>query len=159
MAPQPRTVPLSARSTLPGSDYADAFALLIPGNVSALDVAQAMVTRPPAWINALMSMRNGIVAPFGLKAGTRDQQAGLAKIGIFPVISASASRVVAGMDDRHLDFRIVIDVERHAGAQTYAMVTTLIRRHNWLGRVYLGLVLPFHKLIVPAMLGRAVNAT
>jgi hypothetical protein len=30
--------------------------------------------------------------------------------------------------------------------------TTLVLTHNLLGRVYLAIILPFHRLIVPAML-------
>ena len=32
--------------------------------------------------------------------------------------------------------------------------TTLVLTHNWLGRSYLALILPFHRLIVRAMLRR-----
>jgi hypothetical protein len=30
--------------------------------------------------------------------------------------------------------------------------TTLVRTHNWLGRTYLAIILPFHRLVVRAML-------
>jgi hypothetical protein len=158
MAPQPCAVPLSARAALPGSDYADAFALIIPGELSAGDVARSMVNRKWGWIEALLGLRNLIVAPLGLKAGKRDLAAGVVKIGIFPVIFSCEDRIVMGLDDRHLDFRLIVEVKRQAHRQTLAVVTTLIRRHNLLGRIYLGFVLPFHRFIVPAMLARAEKA-
>ena len=37
-------------------------------------------------------------------------------------------------------------------------VTTLVRPHNLLGRTYLAGVLPFHRIIVPAMLVQAAQA-
>jgi hypothetical protein len=59
--------------------------------------------------------------------------------------------LVAGFNDHHLDFRVVVDVA--AGEQVTA--TTLVKTHNFLGRLYLAIVLPFHRLIVRSMLRRA----
>ena len=72
------------------------------------------------------------------------------------MVSETPQRLVAGFDDRHLDFRIVVDV---AGATTARQVTstTLVRTHNVLGRAYLTLVMPFHKLVVRGMMGRLVT--
>lgn len=70
-------------------------------------------------------------------------------------MSQTPERLVAGFDDKHLDFRAVIDVaaswpDSDAGQQVTA--TTLVRTHNLFGRIYLAIILPFHRLIVPAML-------
>ena len=35
------------------------------------------------------------------------------------------------------------------------LATTLVLTHNWLGRTYLAVIMPFHRLIVPAMLRKA----
>jgi hypothetical protein len=75
-----------------------------------------------------------------------------AEIGGFPVVSASDDRVVLGFDDRHLDFRIVIDVMADRPSGQTLSVMTLVHRNNLLGRLYLAAVLPFHKLIVRRML-------
>lgn len=69
------------------------------------------------------------------------------------MISQTPERVVLGFDDKHLDFRLVVD---STGGEITG--TTLIRTHNLLGRAYLAAVLPFHHLIVRAMLRRAVVA-
>ena len=60
-----------------------------------------------------------------------------------------------GYDDKHLDFRIAVDVAKLEGARRQITATTLVRSHNHLGRLYLAAVLPFHRVIVPAMLTRA----
>ena len=93
-----------------------------------------------------MAVRNRIVAVVGLKtvalaAGT--------SAGGFPVVSSSPERTVLGFDDRHLDFRIVVDLEEGAGGSV-VRVTTLVRRKNLFGRIYLFAVGPFHRRIVPA---------
>jgi hypothetical protein len=107
-----------------------------------------MLARGPRWVDALMRLRNLLVAPFGLKRPDRGAAPSIDSIGMFPVLSETPDRIVAGFDDRHLDFRVVVDVE--AGRSVTA--TTIVLTHNLLGRVYLATILPFHRLIVRSML-------
>ena len=72
-------------------------------------------------------------------------------IGMFPVLSETPDRLVAGFDDKHLDFRVVVDVATSGHGQDVT-ATTLVKTHNLLGRVYLAIILPFHRLIVPVMM-------
>ncbi len=72
-------------------------------------------------------------------------------IGIFPVLSETPDRLVAGFDDHHLDFRVVVDVAA-SGQGQQVTATTLVRTHNLFGRAYLAVILPFHRLIVRTML-------
>ena len=58
-----------------------------------------------------------------------------------------------GFNDRHLDFRLIVDVTP-SGEARQVTATTLVRTHNRLGRLYLAIIMPFHRLIVPAMLRR-----
>ena len=107
--------------------------------------------RAPRWVDALLTLRNILVAPFGLKTSGASASAPRDIIGIFPVISQTPERLVAGFNDSHLDFRVVIDVAAH-GAGQQITATTLVKTHNWLGRTYLAVIMPFHRLIVPALL-------
>ena len=75
---------------------------------------------------------------------------------MFPILFESPKRVVLGLDDWHLDFRIVVEVEADGGTGTRLRTTTLVRRKNLFGRLYIGLVSPFHRLIVPATLRGAL---
>jgi hypothetical protein len=43
-----------------------------------------------------------------------------------------------------------------AGNVRQVTATTLVKTHNWFGRTYLAIIIPFHRLIVPALL-RQVN--
>jgi hypothetical protein len=45
----------------------------------------------------------------------------------------------------------VVDVATSDNSQRITL-TTLVLTHNWLGRTYLATILPFHRLIAPAML-------
>ena len=72
-------------------------------------------------------------------------------IGIFPVVSETPERLVAGFNDYHLDFRVVVDVAPKGGGQEVT-TTTLVLTHNWLGRTYLAVITPFHRLIARVLL-------
>jgi Protein of unknown function (DUF2867) len=136
---------------LVGAQFIDAFSIVVDNaTLDARHAAERMLGRSPCWIDALMLMRNYLVAPFGLKTPA-PRKAAADSIGAFPVVSESPGRLVAGFNDKHLDFRLVVDV---IGADSSRRVTatTLVLTHNLLGRVYLAIILPFHRLIVPAML-------
>ncbi len=96
-------------------------------------------------------MRNRVVAPFGLKTPAPTRTSTADTIGIFPVLSETPSRVVAGLDDTHLDFRVVVDVVAEPSGRRVT-ATTLVLTHNLLGRLYLRIILPFHRLIARTML-------
>jgi hypothetical protein len=140
---------------LAGAQFIDAYRVAI--NDTSLDArraAQCMFERQPPWVEALVAMRNILVAPFGLKTSGEGEPAPCGIIGLFPVLSETRDRLVAGFDDRHLDFRVVVDVAPcDLGQQITA--TTLVLTHNLLGRFYLAIILPFHRLIVRTLLQRA----
>ena len=137
---------------LAGAQFVDAFRIAVEGRaLDARHAAQRMMGRAPRWIETLLALRNALVAPFGLKTSGAGETAAGGLIGIFPVLSETPDRLVAGFDDRHLDFRVVVDVAT-AGRRQQVTATTLVRTHNWLGRSYLAIILPFHRLIVRTML-------
>jgi hypothetical protein len=95
-------------------------------------------------------LRHRLVAPFGLKTRAPNES-GADIIGLFPVVSQTPDRLVAGFNDKHLDFRLVVDVAA-AGQSQSVTATTLVLTHNLLGRAYLAIIMPFHRLIVRALL-------
>ena len=145
---------------LPGFTFADAYR--VPGavnGISARNAATAIFETSPAWVSALMSTRNRMVGLFGLKAGRNDAfEAGQAHIGIFPVLAESPEKILLGLDDHHLDFRIVVTVYAAEAKHRQVTVTTIVKTHNALGRVYLAAVMPFHRLIARHMLDHAAKA-
>lgn len=136
---------------LPAADFADAFAIDLACGLDAPEATRRGFARMPQWVSRLMALRNAVVAPLGLKAA--QNTAGAVRFGIFPVLSSSPDRVVLGFDDRHLDFRIVVDVAP-ADIGRRVTITTLVARHNLFGRLYLAAVMPFHKRIVPVVLAQ-----
>ena len=142
---------------LAGAQFADAYRVVVDGPaVNARRAAEKMFAPRPRWEEALIALRNILVRPFGLKTSAEGEPAGGGMIGMFPVVSETTDRLVAGFNDNHLDFRVVVDVAPCDRGQEIT-ATTLVKTHNWLGRVYLAIVLPFHRLIVRNMLQRAFS--
>jgi hypothetical protein len=142
---------------LTGAQFADAFSVTITGHaINARQAAERMMTRGPRWIERLLALRNALVAPFGLKATGAVGAGRSDTIGIFPVVSDTPARLVAGFNDKHLDFRVVVDVVPSGPGQRVT-ATTLVLTHNWLGRTYLAIILPFHRLVARTMLRQVVE--
>ncbi|MXN47605.1 DUF2867 domain-containing protein [Shinella kummerowiae] len=160
MSPVSRPVSLP-HPLLPSADWADRFTLGLPvDNLTAREATRLALEHPPGWVRRLMVLRNALVAPFGLKGAAEQVKTSETEIGGFPVVSASDDRVVLGFDDRHLDFRIVIDIRQDRPNGQTLSVMTLVHRNNLFGRLYLAAVMPFHKLIVCTILsgiGRQVT--
>jgi hypothetical protein len=139
-------------AVLAGAQFADAFRIdLASARLDARTAAQRMLGRSPRWVEILVALRNRLVVPFGLKAPDPTGSAASGTIGIFPVVSEAPDRVVLGFDDGHLDFRVVVDVAPCGAGQSFTL-TTLVLTHNLLGRFYLAIILPFHRLIARTML-------
>lgn len=137
---------------LAGAQHVDAFRVTLDGSgLDARRAAEKMMARGPRWVEMLMELRNLLVTPFGLKTPAPAATSAAGSIGIFPVLSETPQRLVAGFNDRHLDFRVVVDVAASGQGQCVT-ATTLVLTHNRLGRLYLATILPFHRLIARTML-------
>jgi len=135
---------------LPQADWSDRFEVDgVPGPLTAHQALEQMTARAPGWMEPLMALRNRLVRLAGLKPARIDQ---------FPVIEEGDDAIVVGFDDRHLDFRLVIRVDgSSATADRRVSIAHLVDRHNRLGRAYIAVVTPFHRLIVTRML-RALSS-
>lgn len=135
-------------AVLPGCDLTDAYSIpLARRPVDARQAAKLAFTDAlPDWASMLMRLRNAFANRIGLKtAGPRKG---------FPVLRESADEVVIGLDDRHLDFRVLLQVRAEGETTSRVTLTTAVRTHNPLGRVYLAVIMPFHKLIIRSLLRR-----
>lgn len=142
---------------LPGFTFADAYRVVgARSDLNARQAARIIFNSPPAWANALMATRNWIVGWFGLKAGKRSSTPNdNSRVGIFPIVIESPQEIILGLDDHHLDFRLIVTMESITADTQAITVTSVIKTHNRLGRVYLKIILPFHRLLARTMLGRA----
>ena len=69
------------------------------------------------------------------------------------------NEIIMGEDDHHLDFRISVlyrNGEHEDGSSPHVIISTVVLCHNALGRIYLRVIKPFHRVIVKSGLRRAV---
>ncbi|KAA0983487.1 MULTISPECIES: DUF2867 domain-containing protein [unclassified Pseudomonas] len=158
------SVPVPSRSGIThlykSMHLADAFAIRLPAGTSSNPdlLARFILSHQPSWIGWLLKVRDTIVACFGLK--TAKHLASLAnRIGAFKVYSTNQTEIVLGEDDKHLDFRISIlcSGEAEPEGSRQLVFSTVVQCHNRLGRAYIFVIAPFHRLVVKANLLRAAR--
>ncbi|KVN57675.1 MULTISPECIES: DUF2867 domain-containing protein [Burkholderia] len=140
------------------ADFADAFSVALPATAcnDAASLARHIFTGQPKWIALLLRIRDLVVWPFGLK-GTADLKAANGdRISIFRVFERHDDEIILGEDDAHLDFRVSVLVQPASdGLPRRLTLTTLVFYNRPLGRVYLGVIAPFHRLVVRSSLDQA----
>lgn len=149
------------------TNLADAYAIRLPPDASQDPelLARHVMLLQPFWIDALMSVRDAAVAGFGLKTSAQLNKISAAgrdaRIGIFKIYSRSPTEVILGEDDKHLDFRVsILRQVREEGSDPvpYLVLSTVVNCHNLLGRTYLRIIAPFHRLVVKSKLRCAARA-
>jgi hypothetical protein len=142
-------------------DFADAFQCQLPEdrpqNIDS--VTRAIFLTIPQWVAQLLELRNAIVRPFGLKtsidavpSSDRDELQPGTAVGVFEVLDRRLNdEIMLGEDDRHLDYRVSIQLKREE-EKSWVVISTAVKFNNWLGRAYFVPVRPVHKIIVPAMM-------
>ncbi|QGG49442.1 DUF2867 domain-containing protein [Heliorestis convoluta] len=157
------------KESLERVDYVDAYRIPWPEGVEKDVVAliDGLFTSAPAWTTALTEFRNRVVPYFGIKVPESNSQMRAAdfdftpgsKGSFFRVYEREEDEIVVGDDDRHLNFRISFMLDREESnslkqedAKVWAVVSTAVQFHNWLGKAYFLPVRPFHRRMVPAML-------
>lgn len=131
------------RSRQAPGDFLDCYA--VAAELSPRRAAQ-VITDFPGWTRLLLRLRGVLTAPFGLSADGPDAPD---KVGPFPVESETAGELVAGFDDRHLDFRVSV-----LAGDGQVLLATWVHPHNIGGRFYLAAIMPFHMLIARDALAR-----
>lgn len=127
-------------------DFLDCYS--VPAEVPPRRAAE-IITAFPRWAKMLLLIRKAATAPFGLA----NDVAAADKVGIFPVESETGTEVIAGFDDRHLNFRVSVMSEE---GRVY--LATWVHPHNFGGRFYLKAIMPFHILISRDALRRVAVA-
>lgn len=131
---------------VPG-DFLDCYS--VTSNLAPRHAAE-IITAFPKWAGFLLVIRGLVTAPFGL---SQDVPEAADKLGPFPVQSETQTEVIAGFDDKHLNF--LVSVLSHEGQISLA---TWVAPHNMGGRIYLAAIMPFHIAIARNALARVAQA-
>ena len=142
------------RDFVQGAYFRDAWrAPLSRGETGIVDVFFAIFAHHPMWMKRLLIVRNRLASWAGLDAPAaseilhveiRERYVVGDKIGVWPIFSLGPDEVVAGRNNRHLDFRLSVMKVPCSGG-TSVVVSTLCTVHNLPGKVYLFFVAPFHR--------------
>lgn len=148
------------QSWLPEADFYDAWtAPLRDSALTPTEIFLRASRTAPAWIGRAMALRNWIVRQIGLKdVGAMSDWTGKApasyrvgdKLGIFTIMGSAENELLLGIDDSHLDVRVSVFKLGQSGAR--CVISTVVRVHNWIGRVYMVPVGRIHPLVVRAMM-------
>ena len=141
------------------SDYIDSYSADINTKPLTIEqVGKSFFLASPEWINGLLLLRDKVVGMFGLKTGAdaSNKEKIIANfkceigenVALFKVFDKNENEVLFGENDKHLDFRVSLFLDRQKDTLT---VSTLVKFNNWTGRLYFLPVLPFHKIIVPVI--------
>lgn len=172
------TLPLDslAARALPGAYFADCYEVPDPRPEAApLQAWLDLVARTPRWTRGLMAWRNQLVRLAGLKdlggLGDLDAEATQRpvadfrvgqRVGIFEIRQIAPHELVLGQDDHHLDVQVALHKLQRPAAdgrpQAWVAVSTVVHVHNRLGRAYMAVVTPFHRLIARDLLARLASA-
>ena len=134
--------------------------------LSVVEIFHAAFAHHPMWVKVVLIVRNQIASLCGLDAPTasevlnpviKDSYAVGGKIGVWPIFALSDVELIAGRNNKHLDFRL--SVLREVNDTTArAVISTVCVVHNAFGKVYLFFIVPFHKWGVRRLLSRAAIA-
>lgn len=139
---------------------------LLRTRASTTEIFFAIFGHHPTWMKLALIVRNRIASFCGLDAPTASEIINLEvkssyhvgdKIGVWPIFSLTESELVAGRNNKHLDFRLSV-LKEASGANGSVVVSTVCTVHNWSGRIYLFFVIPFHRWGVQQLLSRAIAA-
>lgn len=148
---------LPAPATKPAIEDAYRQAITNPDVTDIDSAVRAFFENSPAWLERLMKFRNSIVSKIGFETGDGERrelperfEAG-DNVGAFGVLERSDDEIIMGGDDTHFSFRLSLWMPE--GTRDL-QVTTIGHHHSTIGRAYLTVVAPGHRLIAPIMTKR-----
>jgi Protein of unknown function (DUF2867) len=120
----------------------------------------------PRWVKLLLIARNKLASLAGLDAPTpseilhveiKDRYVVGEKIGVWLIFGLSEDEIVAGRNNKHMDFRLSV-LKMPDGDGASVAVSTICSVHNLAGKLYLFFVVPFHRYGVRKLMANALAA-
>jgi Protein of unknown function (DUF2867) len=139
---------------------------LTRADLGIVDIFFAVFGHTPLWVKVLLIVRNAIAKLVGLEAptvaeimkpGIRNDYSVGDKIGPWPIFFIGGNEIVAGRDNKHLDFRVSV-LKTLDGERMSVVISTICTVHNLFGKIYLFVIVPFHRNGVRSLMSNAVVA-
>ncbi len=156
-----------SRDLIRNARFHDSYrAPLVRTELPIVDVFFALFGHAPLWMKLLLIVRNAAARLFGLEVPTieeitrpliRDAYRVGEKIGPWPIFFIADNEIVAGRDNKHMDFRLSV-LKTIDGETASVFVSTVCTVNNVFGQVYLFFIVPFHRRGVQALMSNALAA-
>jgi hypothetical protein len=139
---------------------------LVRLELGIIDIFFALFGHTPRWMKLLLIVRNAAARLAGLEAPTvaeimkpevRQTYGVGEKIGPWPIFFIGDNEIVAGRNNKHLDFRLSV-LKTMDGDALSVVVSTICTVHNVFGKIYLFFIIPFHRNGVQSLMSNAVVA-
>lgn len=131
--------------------YEDSYSQEIDKDLTVPECLELILENTPIWIKYLLQTRNYFVSFFGLKTeGGNFQIENLKKgdvVGFISVEDLDSKCAIFRGDDKHLNFIVTFEI-----LDTTLNCSTQVQFNNTFGKIYFYSILPFHKLIIPAII-------
>jgi hypothetical protein len=155
------------RAMVGASDFRDSYRVpLAHPERGMAEIFFAVFGHTPLWMKATLILRNALARLGGLEVPQvaeimrpeiRNAYRAGDKIGPWPVFFVGDDEIIAGRDNKHMDFRLSVLKVRDADAAD-VVVSTVCSVHNLFGKIYLFVIVPFHRAGVQGLLARALAA-
>jgi hypothetical protein len=155
------------RALLGNSDYHDSYSVRLSHlELGIVDIFFGIFAHLPFPAKALLIIRNKLASLVGLEAPTASEVLHVEiknrytvgdKIGVWPIFFLGENELVAGRDNKHMDFRLSVLKVSDGGAIS-VVVTTVCTVRNRFGKYYLRTIVPFHRRGLQRLLSNAVAA-
>jgi hypothetical protein len=131
-----------------------------------IEIFFALFGYTPLWMKLLLIARNAAARPAGLEVPTvneimqptvRSEYRVGEKIGPWPIFFIGDNEIIAGRNNKHMDFRLSV-LKAIDGDAISVVVSTICSVHNVFGKIYLFFIVPFHRNGVRSLMSNAVMA-
>ena len=144
-----------------GKGYQDAFAFQLKDQTQdSRSVYLAIFGQLPKPVRFMISLRNKLVGLFGFETSpegmtiTADQIKEGAKAGAMTILKATGEEVIVGSEERHM--AVWLSLQKHP--DNLYTLSSRVNLHTGIGRAYMQLIKPFHKVIAAYSIESAFKA-
>jgi Protein of unknown function (DUF2867) len=132
--------------------------------ISVVDIFFAIFAHHPIWLKGILMVRNRIASLCGLDAADASEMLHFEKrnkyhvgdkIGVWPIFVLTDTELIAGRDNKHLDFRLEL-LKLTENKSESVTVSTVCKVHNVFGKIYLTVIIPFHKWGIRRLISHAI---
>lgn len=153
------------RHSVDAAYFRDSYAVLVSNAYMSMpSIFFGIFGHHPKWVKSALIIRNRFAARFGLEVPPDSEilnpsikanyQVG-DTIGPWPIYGLTQTELVAGRNNKHLDFRLSI-LKTPCTDGPSIIVSTICNVHNLSGKIYLFFIVPFHKWGVKRLLTAAI---